>query len=141
MLPFSSTQGPLMGPGHAYTETYDYPSIRTWSINQNGSVNMEKAGIMLSSRNKPSSTAIRASIRIPGVFSTGLTEQCDLYTWIHEFRTFDSHANFAISLYQQTKQFHVGMILKQVDGSTLVKIGTFMTDEITKLLIQWIHRE
>lgn len=131
MLPFRQIPGLVVGPGHAYTESRSHPAVRAWSIGPDGSLSIRCAGIVSCSERPPSPTTLRASINIPGLFSTGITEQCDLHEWIRTFRIESSCYNFAVSLGQQTKQSHVGLILKQVKDGKLVKIGTFVTDQIT----------
>lgn len=142
MLPFRSIQGHVLSPAHAYAEVQSHHSVRTWLICQNGSVKIEQVGI-LSSSTTISTTILQASVRVPGLFSTGIGEQCDLHEFIRTFRTDSSCSNFAISLYQQTKKFHAGIILKQIEKNKLVKTGTFVTDavkveEVDSTAVSWI---
>ncbi|KAI0190484.1 hypothetical protein EV127DRAFT_430400 [Xylaria flabelliformis] len=143
MLPFRSVAGQIAGPDYAYTETSDHPATASWLLRHDGSVSMGFAGIVSSSQDPPPSMPLQASIRVPGHFSTGISERCDLHEWVRSFRMESSCANYAVSLRQQTKKFHNGIILKQIDGKTMVKVGTFVTDEITidkveSQLVNWI---
>ncbi|KAF2255483.1 hypothetical protein BU26DRAFT_545097 [Trematosphaeria pertusa] len=128
MLPFTSIQGPVVGPVNGHGEACSHESIRTWLVTEDGSVKITQAGIVASST-RPSTVPIPASIMIPGIFSTGMDKNCDLGEWLCTFRADTGCANFAVSLYQATRKFHVGILLKVVEANKLVKIGTFVTHE------------
>ncbi|KAI1748945.1 hypothetical protein F4782DRAFT_515177 [Xylaria castorea] len=131
MLPFRTVAGQTAGPDYAYTETSDHPATTSWLLRHDGSVSMDSAGIVSSSQDPLPSMPLQASIRVPGHFSTGISERCNLHEWVRDFRLESSCANYAVSLRQQTKKFQNGIILKQIDGRTMVKIGTFVTDEMS----------
>lgn len=143
LLPFTSSQAIMLPQQHDSTSTRDHPSIHTWCILPGGEVEIQHAAIISSSTQSYASELL-AAIRVPELFSTGIQEQSDLHEWIRTFRVGAFAHNFAVSVYQPTKKFHWGVILKQVGAANrLVKIGTFFTaamtiDDVQSEEVGWI---
>ena len=96
-----------------------------------GEVKIPHAAI-ISSSSRGYTTELLAGIHLPELFSTGIQAQCDLHEWIRTFRIGPFAQNFAVSVFQPTKKFQWGVILKQVGvENRLVKIGTFFTAAMT----------
>ncbi|KAI3326728.1 hypothetical protein HD806DRAFT_520467 [Xylariaceae sp. AK1471] len=104
MLPFRSIAGYTLGPDYTYTKSFDHPVTTPWLLRHDGSVSIEFAGIISRSKDPLPSTQLRASIRVPGHFSTGISERRNLYKWVRDFRLESSCADFAVSLYQQPRK-------------------------------------
>lgn len=143
LLPFTSDRGVMMPQAHDSTVIRDHESTQHWRILRDGSVEVRKAAI-ISSSGRSYTSELSASVRVPQMFSPGPEEQVDLHEWIRTFRVGPQSHNFAVSVFQPTKKFQSGIILKQVGkNNRLVKMGNFFTaaltiDEVLSEEVDWI---
>ncbi|KAJ9607198.1 hypothetical protein H2200_008270 [Cladophialophora chaetospira] len=143
LLPFTMTRTILLPQERNSQSWYGHTSISSWHIESDGRVRMPQAGVVatciagLSGNDKAygiegTEPKIRAAIRIPGVFQTDPQQEVNLLEWVRSFWDSSTFPNYAISVYQQTKKVHWGLILKSVGKEgVLVKIGTFLTGSIS----------
>ena len=131
LLPFSFGQTTLLAPEHQSLDIEDHPSTATWTVLPDGKVNIQEAGLLSSTNDDHGMPDLPASILVPGIFTTTPGGEINLHEWTRTFRVGPSSHNYAICVYQQSKQILWGLLLKQVGTEKcLVKVGTFYTGAV-----------
>ena len=131
LLPFSFGQTTLLAPEHQALDTDDHPSTVTWMVLADGKVNIGAAGVLSSTNGDQDLPDLPASVLVPGIFTTTPGREINLHEWTRTFRVAPCAYNYAICVYQQSKQILWGLLLKQVGTEKcLVKVGTFYTGAV-----------
>ena len=135
MMPFSATNGwyshvlamPIM---HRHTPV-DHPAVKTWTIRQDGSVDIEKAGIVASTESLDANDLLFIfHIMKPGSVNSYYTRFGD---WAEDLPA--GLCMYAVSLLRDSERQY-GLILQGyhklwLSSQRLVKVGTFVTTECT----------
>lgn len=146
MIPITANGTYLLPPQENAFGSYDHPSVKTWIMNRDGSLQMKQAGILrfgieeiIEKELDDSIQTIEFAAQGSLIYDTELdTLECkDLEEWLTGFENPSSSPNYAVCLYQQIHLTtsvpgpQVGLLLKAVgltDSCTqLVKIGTCFT--------------
>lgn len=133
MLPFSATIGWYSRisamPIHQRNNAQDHPAVRTWTINQSGSVDIKQAGIVASTE---TSNPHDESPMIIDIMKRGATSlMCPFRDWAKTLP--DGSCAYAVSLLRDSHAQH-GLILQGhrkmwFFTQRLVKVGAFVLPE------------
>lgn len=136
MMPFTpadSERSSIMVLPHCPVGVIEHETVKRWVINSDGSVNVQKAGVVASCPQDPNRRAVRADVRafIPtrkmGGFLGNLSyKDVDLGNWLASFRP--GAEKYAISLFE-FHHYNAGILLERVYRSAnkreFFKFGTF----------------
>lgn len=164
-LPFTPSDTNMVPPQKYEFSTYDHPSVREWTINDDGSVRIRSAALLTFLDDEmvekdgedmiiaPSCLDMEGDVDDLASVEIETQENQDLEKYLNDFSNPSSGPNFAVCLNQQV-YFNrdipgpqTGLLLKQVGkrGNTqlMVKIGLYFTRasrawDITAKQVDWL---
>lgn len=146
--PFLDMVGPTgtMMPFHSGTHTgrwrpanrQDHEAVGTWTISSDGSVNMEKVGILLST-DRPKPDVLRSEIFLPALYSpTGLPQTMtivDLYDLLMIMSRDRTYKTIYAVVLMHNSSWLEGLIICQFGPLAKSKIGNFsIKSDIQRIL-------